>query len=228
MAHENNIQFRAKPVFLTTPASWHLEANGQLVLQYEEKKAKSRLDPWETRKKFISLKFSREAPGELLAFLNRVGVFAEMEGCQHPVNIAAAKEWQRYVEELIYNPSRLWEVVSLRFSPIKSRQLLVSNQFRMKFSAGDGIPEVQLIGKTALQAILATIHIDHAREAKIRICARPDCRSEFELTSEHKRIYCKKACAHFESVRRLRKRRREAAEFAARQLIKKNKQNKKT
>jgi CGNR zinc finger len=64
----------------------------------------------------------------------------------------------------------------------------------------------------ALSAMLATIEIDHLRGAKFGVCARPDCRVFYEITSAHGRRYCGQYCAHIESVRRTRKRQKQKAQ----------------
>jgi hypothetical protein len=53
-----------------------------------------------------------------------------------------------------------------------------------------------------LGALLATVYVDHLRDARFGFCARKDCRKLFERTSKHKRKYCDYDCAHLEAVRR--------------------------
>jgi hypothetical protein len=62
--------------------------------------------------------------------------------------------------------------------------------------------------KNTLSAMLATVFIDRLRGARIGFCARPDCKKEFRVVSNHERRYCKPYCAHLESLRRLRARRK--------------------
>jgi hypothetical protein len=53
-------------------------------------------------------------------------------------------------------------------------------------------------------AILATIYVDHLRNAEFGICARKDCLKPYEITSKRKRKYCGNACAHLVGMRRTR------------------------
>jgi hypothetical protein len=213
MAQKRIIQFKANVDFVTVPAVWTVDPDGQLTMR-EVTATRSRLDAWKTREAFLGLKFSKKKPEALLVFLNSVGVFARMTGSPHPVNISAAEEWQRLIGELLCTPFQLWRQTALRYPQGKEEELFQSDQFRMNFRVGVDLPVAKLITKTALQAILATIHIDHARAAKYRICEAQGCGKGYEITSAHKRRYCDQDCAHLESVRRLRLKRRLAAEFA--------------
>ena len=61
-----------------------------------------------------------------------------------------------------------------------------------------------IVTDTTLQAILATVHVDHLRGATFRFCARLDCGRQFLLESRHAKKYCSYDCAHLEAVRRSR------------------------
>jgi hypothetical protein len=215
MAQKRIIQFRANVDFVTVPAAWDIEPGGRLIMR-ELNAPVNRLDAWKTREAFLSLKFSMKKPEALLDFLNSVGVFARMTGAPHPIDIAAAQQWQRLIGELLCTPFKLWKETTSRYPQGKEEELFKSDQFRMIFRVGTDLPVAKLITKTALQAVLATIHIDHARQAKFRICEAQGCGKGYEVTSAHQRRYCDPACAHLESVRRLRLKRRLAAERAAR------------
>jgi hypothetical protein len=54
-------------------------------------------------------------------------------------------------------------------------------------------------------AIRTTITIDFLNRVKFGVCARPDCRTPFPISSRHKRKYCEQYCGHLESVRRNRR-----------------------
>ena len=59
------------------------------------------------------------------------------------------------------------------------------------------------VGNT-LEAILATIYLDHLNGFDHALCGLKDCRKIYEVTSKHARLYCSPACAHKASVRRRR------------------------
>jgi len=53
-------------------------------------------------------------------------------------------------------------------------------------------------------AIEYLITLDHLRGARIAVCARSDCGAQYEIMSQHKRLYCSTECAHLVAVRRSR------------------------
>ena len=63
---------------------------------------------------------------------------------------------------------------------------------------------------TCQRAIVDTIIIDLLTKAKFRLCSRPDCRAPFRIESQHKRVYCSQSCGHLESIRRIRRRTKQA------------------
>jgi hypothetical protein len=70
-------------------------------------------------------------------------------------------------------------------------------------------PHYVLAASSVYDVLIATITVDHLRETKFSVCARPDCRVPFPIESQHKRTYCSQYCAHLESVRRNRRRGKE-------------------
>ncbi len=79
-----------------------------------------------------------------------------------------------------------------------------SQRFEWKQARHAGVIEATDV----VTAILATIYVDRLSGKKFGFCARPDCRKYFEVTSKHKRKYCTPDCAHLQTVRRLRARRK--------------------
>jgi hypothetical protein len=63
-------------------------------------------------------------------------------------------------------------------------------------------PHYVLRAISCRRAIRDSIVIDHLRKVQFRLCARPDCRAPFAITSRHQRDYCCQYCAHIESVRK--------------------------
>ena len=58
---------------------------------------------------------------------------------------------------------------------------------------------------TFIDAMKLTLVVDAVSGAKVRKCARTDCRTLFTFTGGHKRKYCSWYCGHIESVRKSRK-----------------------
>lgn len=54
---------------------------------------------------------------------------------------------------------------------------------------------------TGRELLMATMHADLLRGAKIRNCARKDCGIPFPVTSGHNKKYCDWSCAHVAAVR---------------------------
>ena len=69
-------------------------------------------------------------------------------------------------------------------------------------------PRLVITTTTLLDSVLLSILIDRVKKSKAQKCARPDCRIVFTSENKHKRKYCDRNCAHVESVRRDRERRR--------------------
>jgi hypothetical protein len=224
MAQSHNLALNVETVYVPVPALWKTGDRGSLhmeKLEHDPFEAFLPLDAWEVRNDFISLEFSERSPKQLLDYLNRVGVFATQrfensEGeVQHPISIASAKEWQRYIIDLMGSPSSKWGDLSIEFSQIKVKQLFADNHFSMEFDASGRIPRARMTGNSALQAILATMHLDHFRGAKLRICQRADCHRVFEVDSLHNKIYCDQYCGHLVSLRHLRAKRKAEKEREA-------------
>ena len=59
-----------------------------------------------------------------------------------------------------------------------------------------------------LDALFATVVLDHAEGARVLRCARPDCGIVFTANNRHKRKYCSWDCAHLVAVRKSRQTRK--------------------
>jgi hypothetical protein len=113
---------------------------------------------------------------------------------------------------------RNWERILEGFSETKMEGVFLESQFSLRFNWNKRPPEVLMSERTTLSAILATIHLDHARKAKFKICARPSCGAPFEPESKHKQSYCARTCAHAEDQKNLRDRRRNQGQASAQPL----------
>jgi len=75
----------------------------------------------------------------------------------------------------------------------------------------------QLDVRSALEAMLATVYVDHIVGIKFQVCALHDCSEVYEVSSKHERMYCSQACAHKASVRKRRAEAKKVKEAAAKQ-----------
>lgn len=162
------------------------------------------LDAWAIRNEFLALPTERRT---ILDFLNKTGEFALAGETVHPVSLEAVGEWQRYLRALMTTPFQEWDKIKRHYSISKTEVLTDNDQFRLTFSWGSHPPEAQLDERMTLRAILATFHIDKARNAKFKFCARHDCLKPFEEGRADK-VFCSQYCAHLESLRSMRTRQR--------------------
>jgi hypothetical protein len=57
------------------------------------------------------------------------------------------------------------------------------------------------------RALMATIQVDKWRQAKHRMCARPECETVFEIKGgRSNKIYCDHICGQYQATRGYRKR----------------------
>lgn len=186
------------------------------------------LDALTLREEFMQLKTDQQ----FLDFLNRIGrfsplpdaershgwLFNDLVFCQEMFGQLAKRSpetWNDYAQGLIGPKSPAGLVI------LSALNLSVSHRIQFHWkgaSHGDwfGAKNLAVIETNdVISAILATIEIDHLRGAKFGCCARSDCRMFFEITSRHKRKYCSMYCAHLESVRRMRERRKRTSSKAS-------------
>lgn len=172
------------------------------------------------RETFMSLR----KEDEFLEFLDRVGAFSQLDESERERGwgLSDLVDFQSALRGLTVNPPAKWESFWHKFSSMSNIGSGVLGAFgfagehNLRFhwkdsrqSAWRGSKSVAVIEEgNALSAFLATIEIDHLRGAKFGVCARPDCRMVYEITTKHKRKYCDHDCAHLESVRRGRKKQR--------------------
>jgi hypothetical protein len=161
-------------------------------------------DPWEVRKAFLAVK----TDDEILAFLNETGRFERKADALGLWGFDDFREWQRVVKELLKPYPRNWLNALSRAVPDQTKRILFPKDFSGQFQSMGYTSHVVITMKETLSALLATVFIDRLRGAKIKFCARPDCKKEFQVKSNHRRDYCTQSCAHLQSLRRLRARRR--------------------
>jgi len=182
--------------------TWTLQ-NGRLWCEQADKQLKE-LDAWEVRSRFLQA----QSPTRMLQFLQETGDF---DGSR-------SGHW--YARELFQIQNTAREMLPRR--PPKWDADLFSNPrilaafrryrtFAVEFSWRRRMPAAAIVTSTTLEAILATIHIDHLTKAKFGFCARSDCRRAFQIVSKHQRMYCSQSCAHLETVRRSRAREKQGS-----------------
>lgn len=176
-------------------------------------------DPWEKRREFFALK--SDDTGELLKFLPTVGLF-EFWGQFHEsevadrdcVEVPAAAglpfrvEYPRQVQV-----SEIWKARRLLENSLQSggRKGEIGDfaDFRVRLTRYRGLPRVNITTTTFLESMLLTLAIDRISDAKVGKCARPDCQVLFATTTGHDKKYCQRYCAHIESVRRDREKKKQ-------------------
>ncbi len=170
------------------------------------------LDAWKVREEFLSLK----SEADFLGFLNRVGRFsAGVAGSGH-WDLKDFKGWQQVFREFLKCSPAMWPNYLVKLTAaapgfnvrLIHMEMGVSLESRLRIRLSWQRRSAVIWVTEAVSAILATIHIDHLRGLRFRFCARRDCRRPFEITSRHRRKYCQQYCAHLESLRRMRNRKR--------------------
>ena len=167
------------------------------------------------------LRLQRGDTEALLAFLRTVGLFARPEhlhatrGMSETTIVFEGSHYDaRYISKITEND--IWGVRRLIDGSIKalSQETGEHHAFQVRIvRPRHGKPRLMLTTTTFLEALLLTLSVDQAKEAKVQKCARPDCGVSFSITGGRKRKYCEPYCGHIESVR---KDRREAKRTQAR------------
>ncbi len=171
------------------------------------------LDAWNVREEFLSLK----SEADFLGFLNRVGRFSAGIAPDSGLwELKDFKGWQQVFREFLKCSPGMWPNYFVKLTAAAPGfnvrlidmevKLSVESRLRMQLSWRRRSAVIWVA--EAVSAILATIYIDHLRRLRFRFCARRDCRRPFEIRSRHKRKYCQQYCAHLESLRRMRNRKK--------------------
>jgi len=189
------VQFTYKP---NGGYEWKIRKNGELVIARNRGGSRRGhwevVDPWSLRASFIKTENTKDAVSK---FLNETlwfeGPFYTFKGfCR----------WQQFIRRALELPSDQWSKLRAEFSATKvdflfGGWMLVSKRVEQGFVAN-------ILAEGPMHAIVISVQIDQLRKAQFKVCARPDCRVIFEVTSRHNRFYCSQSCAHTENIRRLR------------------------
>jgi len=168
-------------------------------------------DAWEKRNEFFRL---TEGDNEsLLNFLNSVGVWnrpgPEDDGSCEDDPYEFTQEGCRFVVE-----EQPWRYSEDFWHMREHARLALSSKARLDVLGQFELPTRLVLKRTGsyflictvafLDALFATIVLDHAEGAKVMRCARPDCGIVFTANNQHKRKYCTWDCAHLVAVRKSR------------------------
>jgi len=195
----------------------------EVRLKHRELRADSlpSFDPWEKRNEFFRLK--SDDLQALLKFLNRVGLFekAGQPLTGEATNTALVPADRGIDYEIEYaeqiGATHIWRIRKLLKNSLKNRSEVGDYaDFQVRILRVNGQPRVVLTTATFLEALLLTLTVDRVLAAKVQKCARPDCGILFAVSSGHERKYCERYCAHIESVRRDRERKKKAVQHKGR------------
>lgn len=173
-------------------------------------------DPWEKRSEFFRLK-----PGDteaLLKFLATVGLFEavglDAGGDETRALISAGDEQPHYTTRYQTKTSEkyIWGMQRLLIGALKNLEKHTGKyrDFQVRIVHAKTGPRAVLTTTTFVESLLLTLAIDKVQDAKVRKCTRPDCGVPFSATGGHKRKYCSWYCGHIESVRKSRRKAKQA------------------
>ena len=188
-----------KLLFLSFPDEMEILLATQGGTPYPRRAA---IAPWKLRERFLNLKHSDD---ELLRFLNDTGRWDQSLGPFRPENIW---RWQDAIKHMLLHPHRQWQdIVAQYLNPYVGFQG-VNAYLDVHFTPSDEAFWLQLAPFGCLGALMGTVLLDRSERARFRVCARGDCRQLYRLQSRHRRKYCGYDCAHLQSVREARKRKK--------------------
>ena len=167
------------------------------------------LDPWQVRKSFLAV----SSDSEMLEFLNQTGSFDGRTTGKAVWGFDDFREWQAVVKQMLRLHPANWrqKLPDIVRDQRKLTFISLTSRLPINFLWDRAKPYGVITTQNTLSAMLATVFIDRLRGARIKFCARPDCKKEFRVVSNHERDYCRPYCAHLESLRRLRARRKRQA-----------------
>lgn len=205
-------------VFRTSPCIWEIEPEkrrrakvgrkacpaGRFIEHDKDFLEEEYLDAWKVRNQFFGLKSEEQ----FLSFLNRTGYFSLQVG-KGLWGYQEFLQWQSLLREFLKRRPPTWgkwlDGLSHR-KELYVTAVRIHVDFKVQFHWKGKQHTALILAKDTLTAMLATVYIDHLRGARFRFCARPDCRKPYEVTTRHKRKYCRMYCGHLESLRRSRAR----------------------
>jgi hypothetical protein len=193
--------------YLHSPCTWELR-RGRLYHGKKDDTDDIRevamwLDPWEVRDRFLRLQTAHD----IAPFLSDTGEFQKRLGSGQ-FTTEDLFEIQGIVRYLLTTAPSKWRIQRPAFRTERIAKLMLweYRQFKFRFSWSSRSHAVVVETASTLDAILASVFVDHMRQAQFGFCARPDCRRQFELKSRHKRKYCSPDCGHVMAVRESRNR----------------------
>lgn len=184
-------------------------------------------DAREARAQFFRLK-----PGDtdgLIDFLATVGLFERADGAIRDSHgrlrallptpevevVTAMKGSDGHFHKVRYHSTvpenHIWQIQGLLKDSIQNlhKETGEDYEFPGRIVRRKDKAEYILTTTTFMDAMMLTLSLDRVLKAKVRKCARPDCREVFTFTTEHKRKYCCWDCGHLVSVRKGRKKDKE-------------------
>jgi len=203
-------QVRPLRLFEEAPPSpilkWQLSAPINIGLDLPKR---TLLDPWEVRKAFLAA----GSDDEMIGFLNQTGSFDGTTTGKAVWGFDDFREWQAVVKKMLRLHPANWrqKLPKIVRDQRKLTFISLTSRLPVNFLWDRTKPYAVITTQNTLPAMLSTVFIDRLRGARIKFCARPDCGKEFRVVSNHNRDYCTPYCAHLESLRRLRARRKKQA-----------------
>jgi hypothetical protein len=171
-------------------------------------------DPYEKRNEFFRLKVG-DLHG-LLRFLNTVGLFESAGDAERPwkpissviVRVDENNQFSvNYVNRI--HAEHIWQLRRMvQFCMEKQIEIADETDFQVRLVRVKEQPRMVLTTTTFMDAVFLASAIDRTTEARVQKCAREDCAIMFTTSSGHEKKYCERYCAHIESVRRDRERKK--------------------
>ena len=198
--------------------------SGFLSVRYSSGPATT-YDPWEKRDEFFRLK-GDDTEG-LLKLLATVGVVRTRAGGMN-WGVGEREDSPKNAHRKGWRGNAIHSSIPIQFQcsgdlgapqiAAKFSRILRQAHWRTDYKIFEafrlvrskGRAQVNVTTMTFLEAILLTLSVDRVQKAKVLKCARPDCPVTFSFTGGHKRKYCSWDCGHLESVRRQRRKAKQA------------------
>lgn len=177
-------------------------------------------DPKQKRNEFFRLRTGDTA--QLVSFLNTVGLFESEASLFNVTGITnddsdvtkaitktAGGEYYSVSYHQLHRAERIWGLRDSLVNWFESgAEFGAVSDFPARILRENKAPKVVITTATLLDAVLLSIITDRVKKAKVQKCARPDCGIVFTSDTRHKKKYCCRYCAHVESVRRDRERKK--------------------
>jgi len=202
------LEIPSQAVLRVAPASWVMASEHTFRLHSVQsavgREEPQEFDAWAIREAFLGLRTEKEC----LLFLNQTGRFSSDMNQTEEVTVQHINQLQATLNEYLVRPSvPIADDMELTAFPqvrsVNSNPPICSPvEFRLKESQR----AVRFVAGNTTYAMLLSILLDRLKGARFLLCARPDCRRLFQVTSAHRRKFCSQYCGHFESLRRLRER----------------------